>query len=161
MTEFNAFGSLKPKAQGMQPQVRPMPSSSESRESLINAYGNAALQHIAHHERRHAWVEIDLSAIAHNVRTIRASLSAGTRFMAVVKADAYGHGAAQVARAALFAGATDLGVATIDEAIALRNADISAPILLLSQPPQEGIPLLLAYDIVPTIYTVEFAIEYA
>ncbi|KUK48035.1 MAG: Alanine racemase [Actinobacteria bacterium 66_15] len=66
---------------------------------------------------RPAWVEVDENAIAHNVRTLKALTPPRTRFMAVVKADGYGHGALTVARAALRAGADHLGVATVDEAL--------------------------------------------
>lgn len=77
---------------------------------------------------------IDLDAIAHNVRVLRDH--AGTaQVMAVVKADAYGHGAAAVARAALAAGAAELGVATVDEALALRRAGVTAPVLAWLHPP--------------------------
>ncbi len=82
-------------------------------------------------QRDRAWVEIDQSALAHNVRQIRRSLSPGTALMAVVKADAYGHGAVTVAHTALQHGATWLGVATIPEGIELREAGIQAPILVL------------------------------
>ena len=71
---------------------------------------------------------MDLGAIAHNVRVLREHAGAA-QVMAVVKADGYGHGAAQVARAALAAGAAELGVATIDEALALRADGITAPVL--------------------------------
>lgn len=71
---------------------------------------------------------VDLDAIAHNVATLREHAGAAA-VMAVVKADGYGHGAAQVARAALAAGAAELGVATLDEALALRRAGINAPVL--------------------------------
>jgi len=80
---------------------------------------------------RRTWVEIDLDALAANVRTLRALLDGGTRFMAVVKADGYGHGAVPVARAALGAGAEWLGVATVDEGLRLRRARITAPVLVL------------------------------
>ena len=73
-----------------------------------------------------AWAEIDLDAIAHNVGVVRAA--AGTDVIAVVKANGYGHGAEPVARAALAAGATELGVAHIAEALALREAGIDAHI---------------------------------
>ncbi|WP_227984226.1 alanine racemase [Nocardia spumae] len=71
---------------------------------------------------------VDLDAIAHNVRILRAH-AGDAAVMAVVKADAYNHGAVQVGRAALAAGATELGVTTIDEALELRAAGITAPIL--------------------------------
>jgi alanine racemase len=81
--------------------------------------------------RERAWVEVDLAALAHNVRQIRRLLAATTDLMAVVKADAYGHGAVMVAQTALLHGATWLGVATIPEGIELREAGITAPILIL------------------------------
>lgn len=82
-----------------------------------------------------AWVTVDLDAIAHNVRALRALLPAQTAFMAVVKADAYGHGAVPVATAALDAGAACLGVATAEEALELRAAGLAAPILILGPVP--------------------------
>ncbi|OBG34573.1 alanine racemase [Mycobacterium alsense] len=87
---------------------------------------------------------VDLGAIAHNVRVLREHAGAA-QVMAVVKADGYGHGATAVARAALAAGATELGVATVDEALALRADGITAPVLAWLHPP--GIdfgPALLA-----------------
>ena len=77
---------------------------------------------------------VDLGAIAHNVRVLREH-AGSSQVMAVVKADGYGHGAAQVARAALAAGAAELGVATIDEALALRRDGITAPVLAWLHPP--------------------------
>jgi alanine racemase len=80
-----------------------------------------------------AWAEIDLDAVRHNVRALRA-VALPARFCAVVKANGYGHGAEPVARAALDAGADWLAVAQVDEAVALRDAGIDAPLLLLSEP---------------------------
>ncbi|MDT5320647.1 MAG: alanine racemase [Mycobacterium sp.] len=87
---------------------------------------------------------VDLGAIEHNVRVLREH-AGGAQLMAVVKADGYGHGAVQVARAALAAGAAELGVATVDEALALRADGITAPVLAWLHP--RGIdfgPALLA-----------------
>lgn len=106
---------------------------------------------------RYAWVEVDPRAIAHNVRVLKALTAPGTAFMAVVKADGYGHGAVQAARAAQSAGADWLGVATVAEAVALRDAGFSGPLLVLSEPPPEAAPLLVATEIVPTVTTREFA----
>lgn len=78
-----------------------------------------------------AWVEINLAALQHNVRQFRELLPATTQLMAVVKADAYGHGAVAVAQTALQAGAAWLGVATVPEGIELRAAGIQAPILVM------------------------------
>jgi alanine racemase len=77
---------------------------------------------------------VDLGAIAHNVRVLREH-AGPAQVMAVVKADGYGHGAVEVARAALDAGADELGVATVDEALALRAAGVIAPVLAWLHPP--------------------------
>lgn len=110
-------------------------------------------------DRRHAWVEVDESAIARNVRTLKSRIPSGTRFMAVVKADGYGHGALEVARACLAAGADRLGVATVDEALALREAGVTAPLQLLSEPPAETAPLLVEHGIIPAVVSREFAVS--
>jgi alanine racemase len=81
-----------------------------------------------------AWAEIDLDAIASNVRAL-AAIAPASRLCAVVKADAYGHGALPVARAALGAGASALAVAQVGEGVALREAGIDAPVLVLAEPP--------------------------
>jgi alanine racemase len=87
---------------------------------------------------------IDLAAIANNVRVLREHAGSAA-VMAVVKADGYGHGATQVARAAVAAGAAELGVATIDEALALRRDGIAAPVLAwLHAPGTDFAPALLA-----------------
>jgi alanine racemase len=77
---------------------------------------------------------VDLGAIAHNVRMLREHAGAA-QLMAVVKADGYGHGATRVAHTALAAGAAELGVATIDEALALRADGITSPVLAWLHPP--------------------------
>jgi alanine racemase len=82
---------------------------------------------------RPAWIEVDLDAIADNARALVAEV-APARLMAVVKADGYGHGAVPVARAAVGAGTSWLGVALVEEALALRQAGLSTPILILSEP---------------------------
>jgi alanine racemase len=109
-------------------------------------------------QRRWAWAEIDLSAIDRNVRTLKALTKPGTLFMAVVKADGYGHGAVQVARAAMTAGADRLGVATVLEAVELRDAGITAPIHLLAEPPETSIRDVLDGGIIPAVATREFAV---
>ena len=102
--------------------------------------------------RCRAWVEINLAALAHNVRSLKALLSADTDLMSVVKADAYGHGAVTVARVALEAGATWLGVATVPEGIELRQAGISAPILIMGAVNEPGeIRAIARWQLQPTI----------
>jgi alanine racemase len=91
-----------------------------------------------------AEAEVDLGAIAHNVRLL-AEQAGSAQVMAVVKAHGYGHGAVQVARAAVAAGAAELGVATIDEALALRAAGITDPVLAwLHRPGTDFAPALAA-----------------
>ena len=75
--------------------------------------------------------EINLDHIEHNVSEFRRLLGPGVQIVAVVKADGYGHGAVEVARAALRAGASYLAVALVGEALELRRAGIEAPVLLL------------------------------
>lgn len=120
----------------------------------------AKLATIPEVDRRWSWVEVDLTAIRHNVMVARRSLTKGAHLCAVVKADAYGHGAVQCARTALSAGADYLAVATVDEGIQLREGNVFAPVLVLSQPPIESIPLLLAYKLMPSVYDPQFAIAY-
>ncbi len=108
---------------------------------------------------RGAWTEIDLSAIAANVRTLKSLVPDDTLFMAVVKADGYGHGAVQVARQALGAGADRLGVATVEEAVELRKTGIRADVHLLSEPPLSSVALLLEHDLIPMVTTRGFAQE--
>ena len=104
---------------------------------------------------RPSWVEIDLDAIAHNVRLF-ADIAAPARLCAVVKADGYGHGDVPVAEAALEAGAPMLAVALVEEAVRLREAAIDAPILLLSEPPPESVQEVVTWDLIPTVYTSGF-----
>jgi len=89
---------------------------------------------------------VDLGAIEHNVRVLR-ERAGSAQVMAVVKADGYGHGAVEVARAALAAGAAELGVATVDEALALRAAGITAPILAWLHPPRIDFSPALRADV--------------
>lgn len=111
-------------------------------------------------ETRWAWVEIDRGALRRNVRAYKNLLGPRQRLCCVVKADAYGHGAIECARVMHSAGADMFAVATVMEGVRLREGGISASILLLSEPPVEAIPLLLEYRIMPTVYTVEFALAY-
>lgn len=109
-------------------------------------------------DRRWAWAEIDLAAIEHNVRMLRGLLPAKTLFMAVVKADGYGHGAVQTAGAAVAAGADRLGVATVDEGVELRKAGVTAPIQVLSEPPPRAAGLVVRHQLIPGLYSRDFAL---
>jgi len=99
-----------------------------------------------------AWVEINLDALAHNVTLLKSLLPPTTDLMSVVKADAYGHGAVTVARTALQAGASWLGVATVPEGIELRQAEIEAPILVMGavNDPEE-VKAIAHWQLQPTI----------
>ena len=95
---------------------------------------------------------VDLEAVRHNVRALKPPRA---EFLAVVKANGYGHGAEQVARVALEAGATWLGVALVEEGIRLRDSGIRAPILALTQFPAGSEKEALAAGLTPTVYTEE------
>ena len=108
-------------------------------------------------EDRWAWVEIDLGALRANVRTFKALLEPRTKLMCAVKADAYGHGAVECTKAMYAAGANQFAVATVAEGVELRRAGIAWPILVLCEPPLGAIDTLLAHDLMPSIYTSDFA----
>jgi alanine racemase len=105
---------------------------------------------------RPARMEVDLAALRHNVAIMRARVTPAL-LMAVVKADGYGHGAVPIARAALSAGAERLAVATVDEAIELRQTEIAAPILNLGWTAPEQIDEALRYNIQMTVFDYENA----
>ncbi|MGD1948198.1 MAG: alanine racemase [Leptolyngbyaceae cyanobacterium] len=109
-----------------------------------------------------AWVEVNLDAIHHNVREFRQLLQPTTDLMAVVKADAYGHGAVAVARTALAAGATWLGVATVPEGIELRQAGLNVPVLVMGALHDiEEVRALARWQLQPTIVTPKQALVFA
>jgi alanine racemase len=101
-----------------------------------------------------AWAEIDLGAVRHNVALL-AARAAPASLCAVVKANGYGHGAEPVAEAELDAGASRLAVACVEEGIALRQAALNVPVLLLSEPPVEVMDEVVAFNLTPTVYTEE------
>jgi alanine racemase len=101
---------------------------------------------------RASWVEIDLGAVAHNVAAFRTHLGT-TALCAVVKADAYGHGDVPVAETVLRHGATWLAVALVEEGIRLREADIDAPILLLSEPQPSDAASVADWNLTPSVYS--------
>ena len=109
---------------------------------------------------RDAWVEIDLGALRSNFFSIKNSLKPGVKILAVVKADAYGHGAKMCAKTLDVTGADYFGVATAKEGIELRDEGIEKPILILSQPPKSAIEKIVEFDLMPSIYDAQFAIQY-
>ncbi|MCT7949893.1 alanine racemase [Ancylothrix sp. C2] len=109
-----------------------------------------------------AWVEINLPALAENVRYLKRLLSPKTDLMAVIKADAYGHGAVQVAQTVLNSGADWLGVATIPEGIELRESGITAPILILGATnTTEQVRTLVRWQLQPTLCTPQQALIFS
>ncbi|MCP9834795.1 MULTISPECIES: alanine racemase [unclassified Cyanobium] len=109
--------------------------------------------------RQRAWVEVNTAAIQTNVRALQRHIGPATQLMAVVKADAYGHGALPVARAALEAGAACFGVATLAEGVQLRRAGISAPVLVLGNLTQpEELRSCLRWQLMPTLSSMREAL---
>ncbi len=104
---------------------------------------------------RPTWAEVDLDAISDNVAALKAH-AAAPGLMAVVKADGYGHGMIPAARAALAGGADWLGVALVEEGEALRAAGITAPVLVLTEPPSPALPAMVEARLTPTVYSREF-----
>lgn len=108
-----------------------------------------------------SWAEISLENIVHNMKAIRAHVAPGTKFLGVVKADSYGHGAAPVARALEANGAHYLAVACLAEAIELRDAGLTLPILILGNTPPEDVPLLLKNGITQTVADSDYAAAFS
>ena len=107
--------------------------------------------------RKRTWAEIDLTRLARNYRALRALTDPECRFMGVVKANAYGHGAVPVAQALEALGAEYLSVACLDEALELREAGIQSPILIMGLTPPEYTGALLEHNITQTVGDVETA----
>lgn len=108
-------------------------------------------------QERRTWAEISLPNLEHNYRALRALLPEGCRFLGVVKADAYGHGAVPVARKLEELGAEYLAVACLAEARELREAGVLTPILLLGYTPTDCAEELLRYGLTQTVYDLESA----
>ena len=115
----------------------------------------------SHQISRPTWLEIDLGALANNIAELRRRIGPRRLLFAVVKANAYGHGAELIAPAALEAGADRLAVAAVNEAISLRQAGVRAPILLLGYTPPELAETLLNYDLAVSVYETRAALGFA
>jgi alanine racemase len=101
---------------------------------------------------RPAWAEVDLDAIGHNAALL-AEMVSPAQLCAVVKADAYGHGAVEVARAAQANGARWLAVALVEEGVALRQAGVEGPVLVLCEPAERAMGPCAAFGLTPTVYS--------
>ena len=111
--------------------------------------------------RKRTWAEISLKNLRSNYEAIRARLPEGCRFLGVVKADAYGHGAVQVAHLLQDAGADYLAVAGLDEAMELRSSGVYIPILILGHTPAEFTETLVRNDITQAVTCLAKAEEYS
>lgn len=107
-----------------------------------------------------SWIDLDLEALAHNTRQLKAGIGPDVALMAVVKANAYGHGMVEVASTAINNGAEVLGVDNLDEAIALREAGLGAPIQIIAFTPAWAAREALANDLSVTLYDVGVAREF-
>lgn len=108
---------------------------------------------------RDTWVEVNLDAIEHNVKSMKLHIGEKVELIAVVKANAYGHGAKQVAETALQAGASMLAVAFLDEAIALRQQGIQAPILVMGAIRPIDAKLAETFNLIVTVFSVNWLKE--
>jgi alanine racemase len=102
------------------------------------------------------WAEVDLGAVRHNVGTLQRR-AANSRLMAVVKADAYGHGSVEVARACIEAGADSLAVVTVEEGAELRRAGLGVPILIFTDLLPDRLPLAKEHRLVVTAHSIPSA----
>ncbi|MFC3886356.1 alanine racemase [Bacillus songklensis] len=106
-----------------------------------------------HQSYRDTWAEVSLEAVKHNVQQFRNYVKDSTKLMAVVKADGYGHGAVEIARTAVESGADYLAVALLDEALELRKAGISHPILVLGYTPVRSVKKAITENIALTVFS--------
>ncbi len=111
--------------------------------------------------QKRSWAEISLENIRHNYNAICASLPEGCRFLGVVKADAYAHGAVQVSHLLQDCGADYLAVSCLDEALELRRGGITMPILILGHTPPEYTSVLIENRITQTVSCYAKALEYS
>ena len=106
---------------------------------------------------KRTWAEISLDNLNHNYHALREKLPGGTRFLGVVKADAYGHGAVPVSRYLVELGAEYLAVSNIEEAIQLRRGGIRGPILILGYTPPEFADSLVSYGLRQEVHSLDYA----
>ena len=120
-------------------------------------------RHAGFHEEelRRTWAEIDLDALAHNYYQARRRVGPHTRYLGVVKADAYGHGAVQVSRKLAALGCDYLAVSSLDEARELRHGGIETPILILGHTPPEMVPELIRFQITQAVSALAKAEAYS
>ena len=108
---------------------------------------------------KRTWADISLNDLEYNYRSIRSRLPSGTRFLGVMKADAYGHGAVPVSRALADLGAEYLAVSNLEEAVQLRRGEIRLPILILGYTPPEYAENMIYLDITQEVHSLDYAKE--
>jgi len=106
---------------------------------------------------KRAWAEISLDNLAHNMAVIRRCVPAGTDLMGIVKADAYGHGAVDIARAMLYFGADSLGVAICEEGVQLRQGGIESPVLVMGFTPTPLLDAVIKHNLTQTVFSISGA----
>lgn len=104
-----------------------------------------------------AWIEINLSNLEHNINEVKKLLKGSTKIMAVVKANAYGHGSVLIANKLMELGITDFAVATLEEGVELRKNNISGNILILGYTSPEDLKYVIEYDLIQTIVDFDYA----
>lgn len=104
-----------------------------------------------------AWMEIDTTKIAHNVKEIRKLIPKKTKIMAIVKANAYGHGDVVISKELIKCGVDFFGVSSVDEAISLREAGITCDILILGYTPPMHFHYVLKHNLIQTFFSLEYA----
>jgi alanine racemase len=127
-----------------------MKDEKESADETLNQPSSLILS-----ERRPTWAEINLVNLVHNFRVMRAAVGDGVAIMPAVKADAYGHGAIECARALEHAGADWFGVALVEEGVELRRAGISRPLLCLGGFWENQTRLLIEHDLTPVVFRLD------
>ena len=108
---------------------------------------------------KRTWADISLDNLEHNYHALRARVGADAKFLGVVKADAYGHGAAPLSRALEAMGAEFFAVSNIEEAVQLRRGRVRAPILILGYTPPEYVDNMVFFDIVQEVHSLSYARE--
>lgn len=106
---------------------------------------------------KRTWADVDLDALAHNYGAIRAHIPTGSRFLGVMKADAYGHGAVPMSHALVDMGAEYLAVSNLEEAVQIRRGGIRAPILILGYTPPMYAENTIYLDLVQEVHSLEYA----
>jgi len=106
---------------------------------------------------KRTWADIDLDALAHNYNAIKGHIPSGCRFLGVMKADAYGHGAVPVSHALVALGADYLAVSNLEEAVQLRRGGIRAPILILGYTPPMYAENMIYLDLTQEVHSLEYA----